>query len=147
MYALFYGGRALPVQNGQNRRAKRVEGALAWLLVIKQEMGQFVRQRKTLLFVGIACVNEDHPLAPLGQQASVQASVAPTYAMGDLDAPRPVQDVSDAQGGNRIDLQRQRQDDRHLHITGELTRSTSQYPEPLTRILDKIDTLPMIHPS
>ncbi len=75
----------------------------------------------------------------------MQASVAPTYAMDNLDAPRPVQDVSDAQGGNRVDLQRQRQDDRRLHITGELTSSTCQYPELLSRILDKIETIEMIH--
>src|SRR5450759_3137179 len=65
--------------------------------------------------------------------------------MGDLDAPRPAQDVSDAQSGNRVDLQRQRQDDRRLHIARKLASSTRQRPELLSSILDEIETIGMIH--
>src|SRR5258708_34321620 len=96
--ALFQRGCAFTVQNGQNRRAKRAEGALAWKLVIEQEMSQFVRQRESLFFVGIARVNKDYAFPPVGQQASMQAAILPTDAMSNLDAPLPGQNKSATPG-------------------------------------------------
>src|SRR5260221_2960886 len=129
MNPLFYCWRAFAIQDRQNRWAKRIKGALAWLLVVEQEMGQFVRQCKALLFVSIARVNKDRPLPLIRQQASMQAAISPRYTMRDLDTPRPPQDVSDAQSGNRVDLQRQPPLDRRLHIATESPSSTCHRPE------------------
>src|SRR5260221_2320472 len=82
-------------------------------------MGQFMRQRKSLVFVRSARVNKDCTLTPVGQQTSMQAAISPMDVMGHLDAASPGQDVTDAQSWNRVDLQRQRQGNRYFDIAGE----------------------------
>ncbi len=146
--ALLHCGGAFAIQDGQDRRAKGAEGALAWKLIIEQEMGQFVCQRKTLFFVRIACVNKDCTLTPVGQQASMQAAISPTYAMRHLDPPRPGQHVANAQGWNRVDLQWQRQGNGCFDIAGELAGFASDachLPELPGHILDIIGIIVIIH--
>ncbi len=111
-------------------------------------MSQFVRQRESLFFVGVARVNKDYAFPPVGQQASMQAAILPTDAMSNLDAPRPGQNVIDTQGWNRVDLQRQRQGNRCFDIAGEPAGSVGairHFPEFLGHILDKVGINGTIH--
>src|SRR2546425_3091607 len=128
MKAFLQCGSAYSIQNREDGCAKCGDSALAWNLVIEQEMSQFVRQREPLFCIRVTCVKENSPPASIGQQASMQAAVPSTNTVSDFDTPRPGQYVGDTQAWNWIDLERQGQGDRGLHIAGETGHSSCKRP-------------------